>query len=111
MDLTSILGQLGGATALQAQAMKLAQDHGVSPEIVSQLLSHLGGQASAGVSDPSALAQSGAAATGLDASAVMAMVQSLMANSGGLTAMLDADKDGSIVDDVIGMAGKLFTKS
>jgi hypothetical protein len=51
---------------------------------------------------------------GLDAGGLASMLgeekQRMSPAAGGLLALLDRDGDGSVVDDVLGMAGKLFGK-
>jgi hypothetical protein len=125
MDIAQILGQLQSGQLAGADG-KLGMDDligmiagqtGVAPQQVNDVLGHLGGQVQAGVTDSGALAQSAAQATGLDMNSIMQMLQGLMASgqagqAGGLmemaTQLLDQDKDGSIIDDVMGMAGNLL---
>ena len=88
------------------QAAQLGAKIGLSPEQVSQVLGHLGGQASAGITDPHAAARATAAHTGIDPAMIQGVIGALTASggAGGLVNMLDRNHDGSVVDDVMGMA-------
>ena len=90
------------------QAAQLGAKVGLSPEQVTEVLGHLGGQASAGVTDPHEAAQATAAHTGIDPAMIQGVLGALMAGggAGGLMNMLDRNHDGSVIDDVMGMFGK-----
>jgi hypothetical protein len=100
--LDGILGQLGGAD----QIGKLAGQFGISEEQVQTAMAALG-QAHA---EPGDTVASAAAATGLSADTL----QGLLGQIGGegaldkISGMIDRDGDGNPVNDIMGMAGKLF---
>lgn len=100
--LDGILGQFGGAD----QIGKLACQFGISEEQVQTAMTALG-QAHA---EPGDTVASAAAATGLSADTL----QGLLGQIGGegaldkISGMIDRDGDGNPVNDIMGMAGKLF---
>ena len=100
--LDGILGQLGGSD----QIGKLAGQFGISEEQVQTAMAALG-QAHA---EPGDTVASAAAATGLSADTL----QGLLGQIGGegaldkISGMIDRDGDGNPVNDIMGMAGKLF---
>ncbi len=100
--LDGILGQLGGAD----QIGKLADQFGISEEQVQTAMAALG-KAHA---EPGDTVASAAQATGLSADTL----QGLLGQIGGdgalskISGMIDRDGDGNPVDDIMGMAGKLF---
>lgn len=100
--LDGILGQLGGVD----QIGKLAGQFGISEEQVQTAMAALG-QAHA---EPGDTVASAAAATGLSADTL----QGLLGQIGGegaldkISGMIDRDGDGNPVNDIMGMAGKLF---
>jgi hypothetical protein len=94
---------LGGKQQVAAQG--IAQAAGIDASKAGALLSMLA---------PLVLGQLGKAQRGggLDAGGLAAMLgqerAGLGGQAGGLLALLDRDGDGNVVDDVMGMAGKLF---
>ena len=100
--LDGILGQLGGVD----QIGKLAGQFGISEEQVQTAMAALG-QAHA---EPGDTVVSAAAATGLSADTL----RGLLGQIGGegaldkISGMIDRDGDGNPVNDIMGMAGKLF---
>ena len=124
-------GTSGAGMGLEDLISGLSGQHGVSTDALSGLLGHLAGQVQSGVTDPTALVQAGAAQSGLDMGTITNLLQGLAAGAGGMgglagmlgggagsaggmmgmaTSMLDQNKDGSIVDDVLGMASSFLTK-
>jgi hypothetical protein len=110
MDIAAIINQFGG----MAKVQEVAAQSGIAPDMIGSVMAAIGQHHAAGVTDPAALAASSAASAGIDPGMMMTMLQGLLASGGtaGLmgmaTSMLDANKDGSVVDDLMGMAGKLF---
>jgi ATP phosphoribosyltransferase regulatory subunit HisZ len=115
--LDGILGQLGGASV-----GALAEKFGVSPELAEQAVAALG-QSHA---EPGDTIAGAAAKTGLDAGTLSQMAEQLGGAGGleqisnmmkdnpalaGVAGMLDRDGDGNPINDVLGMAGKLFGKN
>lgn len=100
--LDGILGQLGDVD----QIGKLAGQFGISEEQVQTAMAALG-QTHA---EPGDTVASAAAATGLSADTL----QGLLGQIGGegaldkISGMIDRDGDGNPVNDIMGMAGKLF---
>ena len=100
--LDGILGQLGGAD----QICKLAGQFGISEEQVQTAMAALG-KAHA---EPGDTVASAAQSTGLSADTL----QGLLGQIGGegtleqISGMIDRDGDGNPVNDIMGMAGKLF---
>lgn len=98
----SILGQLGGAQNLGAIASQL----GLSEEQVRQAMAALG----TAHPQPGDTVASAAAATGLSPE----MLNQLLARIGGegalaqVSQLIDRDGDGNPLDDIAGLAGKLF---
>jgi hypothetical protein len=115
--LDGILGQLGGA-----DIGGLAEKFGLPPELAEQAVAALG-QSHA---EPGDTIAGAAAKTGLDAGTLGQIAQQLGGEGGleqlsgmlkdnpalaSVAGMLDRDGDGNPIDDVLGMAGKLFGKS
>lgn len=100
--LDGILGQLGGADKVG----ELAGQFGLSEQQVQMAMAALG-KAHA---EPGDTVASAAQSTGLSADTL----QGIMGQIGGegalgqIAGMLDRDGDGNPVDDIMGMAGKLF---
>lgn len=105
MDMGAVMNMLGGG-----QAEALAARFGISPEQVREVMAKVGGQAEAGVTDTQTAAAGAAAETGVDPGIVEQLLAQVTGGGGaaGLLAMLDQNKDGSVVDDVMGLAGRLF---
>jgi hypothetical protein len=121
IDVQTIINQLGGPEGLQS----LAQRVGLQPEQVQGAIGALTQHLQAGgAADPAQAAPAVAGATGLGADQVQSLIQTLLTqlqasgvagglmaalqNPQGIMAALDADKDGNALDDIAGMAGKLF---
>jgi len=114
MDLLEqMLQGSGGGGMISDLAAKLGIDEGMVQTAVSALAPAL---ANAG-GDHAAAAAEAAASSGLDAgllAQLAPMLQGLVSGQGGgdllstVTSMLDQDRDGSAVDDVLGMAQKMF---
>jgi len=100
--LDGILGQLGGAD----QIGKLASQFGISEEQVQTAMAALG-QAHA---EPGDTVASAAAATGLSADTLQGLLGQIGGEGalGQISSMIDRDGDGNPVNDIMGMAGKLF---
>ena len=113
--LDSIIGQLGGGSGIAG----LAQQVGLDPALAEKAVAALG-QAHA---EPGDTVTAAAARTGIDAGTLMELVRNLGGEGGlsqisamlkdnpqaaGLLDMLDRDGDGNPLDDIMGMAGKLF---
>lgn len=114
MDLGQLMQGLQAFNAPQAAA--LGQRVGISPDQVGAILGHLGGQASAGVTDPTQAAAAAAHQNGVSPD-VVGQLMGLLQGAGGagnlmgtVTAMLDQNKDGSVLDELMGMAGGLLTR-
>lgn len=126
MNIQDIIAQLGGADGLKDLGAKF----GLSPEQTAQaaqgLLEHA---TQGGAADPAQIAQAAAQKTGLDLGALQGMLPGLMGMMGGaggmaeqlskqlsagplggVLSMIDKDKDGNVVEDIIDMAGGLFGK-
>lgn len=113
----SIIGQIGGANGLAG----LAQQVGLDPALAEKAVAALG-QSHAEPGDTVAAA---AAKTGIDAGTLMDLVQKVGGEGGlaqisamlkdnpqasGILGMLDRDGDGNPLNDLSGIAGKLFGK-
>lgn len=97
-----ILGKVSGHPELVNMAAKL----GISPEQAETAVAALG----EAHHEPGDTVQLAAAKTGLDAG-VLSQVVEQIGGEGSLTRftqMLDADDDGSVLDDILGFANKLF---
>jgi hypothetical protein len=123
MNIQDILTQLGGANGLKDLGAKVGLNPDDAVKAVTGLLEH----AQAG--DPQQVAQAAAAKTGIDAGALAGMLPGLMGMLGGaggmaeqlskqlsagplggVMSMIDKDKDGNVVEDIIDLAGGLFGK-
>jgi hypothetical protein len=123
MNFQEIITQLGGADGLKDLGAKF----GLNPDDALKGVQGLLENANAG--DPAAVAQAAAANTGIDAGALAGMLPGLMGMLGGagglaeqfskqltagplggLVSMIDKDKDGNVVEDIIDLAGGLFGK-
>jgi hypothetical protein len=100
--LDGIMGQLGGAD----QIGKLAGQFGLSEEQVQMAMAALG-KAHA---EPGDTVASAAQSTGLSADTLQGLLGQIGGEGtlGQISGMLDRDGDGNPVDDIMGMAGKLF---
>ena len=97
-----ILGKVGGHPELVNMAAKL----GISPEQAEKAVAALG----EAHQQPGDTVQAAAAKTGLDAG-ILSQVVEQIGGEGSLTRfaeMLDADDDGSVLDDILGFANRLF---
>ncbi len=97
-----ILGKVAGHPELVNMAAKL----GISPEQAEKAVAALG----EAHHEPGDTVQLAAEKTGLDAG-ILSQVVEQIGGEGSLarfTQMLDADDDGSILDDVLGFASRLF---
>ena len=99
-----ILGKVAGHPELANLAAKV----GLSQEQVERAVAALG----EAHQQPGDTMQQAAAKTGLDAGAVAQIVEHIGGEGslGRFATMLDQDGDGSVVDDVMGFAGRLFGK-
>lgn len=100
--LDGILGQIGGAD----QIGKLAGQFGLSEQQVQMAMAALG-KAHA---EPGDTVASAAESTGLSPDALQGILGQIGGEGalGQIAGMLDRDGDGNPVDDIMGMAGKLF---
>lgn len=100
--LDGLLGQLGGAD----QIGKIAGQFGLSEEQVQTAMAALG-KAHA---EPGDTVASAAQSTGLSADTLQGILGQIGGEGtlGQIAGMLDRDGDGNPVDDIMGMAGKLF---
>ena len=97
-----ILGKVGGHPELVNMAAKL----GISPEQAEKAVAALG----EAHQQPGDTVQAAAAKTGLDAG-ILSQVVEQIGGEGSLTRfaeMFDADDDGSVLDDILGFANRLF---
>lgn len=116
-------GAAGSGAMLDQLVASVAGQKGVAPDALSGLLGTLTRQMQNGVTDNAALVQAGAQQSGFDMQTVLQLLQGLMAQGaargaipagqgadwmGMATQMLDRNRDGSIVDDLMGMAGGLM---
>ena len=102
VDGNGILGHIFGSKEVSREvAARASQSSGVDSGILKQMLPVL---ASAAMG---AMAKSGFGAAGA-ASGSQAVADQGGGLGGMLNSFLDADKDGSVVDDLIGMAGKFL---
>ncbi len=102
--LDGLLGQLGGGGASQIAAM--AQQFGISEEQVQSAMAALG-QAH---SEPGDTVASAAAATGLSADTLSGIVSQIGGENAlaSISGMIDRDGDGNPLNDLAGIAGRLF---
>ena len=88
-----------------------ADQTGISPDILSQIVGHIGGEGGLGAL---AGALGGGAQQGGDAAAPAAGglggILSGLGGAGGIASMLDRDGDGNPLNDLAGLAGSLFGK-
>lgn len=113
----TIVGQLGGGNGLAGLAEKV----GLDPALAEKAMAALG-QAHP---EPGDTVQTAAEKTGIDAGKLMELVQNLGGEGGlekitamlkdnpqasSLLGMLDRDGDGNPLNDITGLAGKLFGK-
>jgi len=104
--LDGILKNIGGAPD---DVANLAKQVGLDPQMVEMAIAALG-KTHVMEGDTVSLA---AEKTGISP-AVLTQIVSAIGGEGSLghfAQMLDADKDGNPLDDILGMAGKLFGKS
>ena len=101
--LDGILGQIGGG-----QLNDLGSKLGLSPEQVAAATAALG-KAHA---EPGDTVASAASATGIDASKLTELVQGIGGEDalGKISGLIDRDGDGNPINDIAGIAGKLFGK-
>lgn len=101
----NILGKVTGHPEMANMAEKLGLDPAVAEKAVAAL-----GEAHAEPGDTVGLA---AAKTGLDTGTLSQIVEQIGGEGalGRFTQMLDSDGDGNPLNDIAGMAGKLFGKS
>ncbi len=114
MDLSMILEGLEGVAG--PQMAQIGAKVGLTPDQVTAIVNHMGGQATAGETDPGTAVAQAAEHTGIDAGMIGGLLTQLAGGAGaggamgGLmgmaTSMLDKNHDGSVIDDVMGM----FTK-
>ena len=89
-----------------------ADQTGISPDVLSQILGHVGGEGGLGAL-VGALGSDGAAAQGSTAAPVGGGLGGILAGlggMGGIAAMLDRDGDGNPLNDIAGMAGSFLGK-
>ncbi|MFM5914249.1 hypothetical protein D5I55_00520 [Chakrabartia godavariana] len=100
--LDGIMGQLGGAD----QIGKIAGQFGLSEEQVQMAVAALG----KAHPEPGDTVSSAAASTGLSAETLQGILGQIGGEGalGQVAGMLDRDGDGNPVNDIMGMAGKLF---
>jgi ATP phosphoribosyltransferase regulatory subunit HisZ len=97
-----ILGKVSGHPELVNMAAKL----GIDPDVAANAVAALG----EAHHEPGDTVQLAAAKTGLD-TGVLSQIVEQIGGEGSLTRftqMLDQDDDGSILDDILGFANKLF---
>ena len=89
-----------------------ADQTGISPDVLSQILGHVGGEGGLGAL-VGALGSDGAAAQGSTAAPAGGGLGGILAGlggMGGIAAMLDRDGDGNPLNDIAGMAGSFLGK-
>jgi hypothetical protein len=110
MDFLNDLLQGQNGDMVRQLTEKFGIDEGQAGSAITALVSALQGG-----SDHAGAVEQAAGATGLDAGLLgqlAPLVSGLLSGQGGggLLGMLDANKDGSVVDDVMGMAQKFLDK-
>lgn len=80
MDFASMMSGLEGLAA--PHAAEIGSHLGMSAEQVTEVMGHLGGQASAGVTDPHAAAATTAQATGIDPAMIQNVIGALTHGGG-----------------------------
>jgi hypothetical protein len=131
MDLGQIIGmvqqmqggqgqQAGGAPGgFNLQAIEsVAAQFGINPQTAIDAITHMGNAASSGQAEtPDQAVEHASRETGVDAGTLAQLVQSLASGGGQgggvmgmVEGMLDKNKDGSVLDDLAGMAGGLFKR-
>ncbi|MCU0729694.1 MAG: hypothetical protein MUF41_06310 [Sphingopyxis sp.] len=100
--LDGLMGQLGGAERIG----QLASQLGLSEAQVQQAMAALG-QAHA---EPGDTVQSAAAQTGLSTDTLSQLMQGIGGENalGQISGLIDRDGDGNPLNDIAGIAGKLF---
>jgi len=100
--LDGLLGQLGGAN----QIGELASRFGISEEQVQTAMAALG----KAHPEPGDTVASAAQATGLSADTLQGILGQIGGEDalGQISQLIDRDGDGNPVNDIMGMAGKLF---
>lgn len=100
--LDGLLGQLGGGN----QIAELAGRFGISEEQVQQGMAALG----AAHAQPGDTVASAAAATGLSADTLQGMMGAIGGENalGQISGLIDRDGDGNPLNDLSGIAGRLF---
>ncbi|MEO6716564.1 MAG: hypothetical protein ABIM50_04870 [Novosphingobium sp.] len=89
-----------------------AEQSGISPDILNQILGHIGGEGGLGalvgaLRAGDAATQGGAAAP---AAGGLGGILAGLGGMGGIASMLDRDGDGNPLNDIAGMAGGFFGK-
>jgi hypothetical protein len=114
VDLSMILQGLEGVAG--PQMAEMGAKVGLTPEQVTAIVNHIGGQATAGETNPGVAVAQAAEHTGIDPSMIGGLLSCLTGGAaaggamGGImgmaTQMLDKNHDGSVIDDVMGMFHK-----
>lgn len=103
MDLNQLIAMAGGPAGVASMAQRLGLPQGA----VEQVLGQLGQSAATGVRDPADLTREAAATTGVAPGAVedvLGQLNNPSVGSGGFMDILDRNRDGSPVDEILGMA-------
>ena len=128
MDLGALINMLGASQGQQPGAaaspmggaapggfdlgglMQMAEQLGFSPGQATDVLTRMNEAAVNGAAQPAAV-EHAAAQTGMDAGLIGQLINQMMANPqmmGMATQMLDQNRDGSIMDDLAGMASRML---
>ena len=137
MDIGALINMLGAAQGGQPQMgqaapgmgggldlgslLQMAQQMGFSPDQAGAVLGQLNNAAASGTTDIGAMASHAAGQTGMDAGMIGQLLQQMLGGMGGAAGegqlggmmgmaadLLDQNNDGSVVDDLMGMAGKML---
>lgn len=137
MDIGALINMLGAAQGGQPQMgqaasgaaggfdlgnlLQMAQQMGFSPDQAGAVLGQLNNAAASGHTDIGAMANHAAGQTGMDAGMIGQLLQQMMGGMSGAAGqgqmggmmgmaadMLDQNNDGSVIDDLMGMAGKMM---
>lgn len=106
---SGILGKIMGGEGIQSVVQEAAAKTGISADVLQKMLPNITAMAAGHVTE-AASTQPESGSGGL-----MGMVSGMLGrgqggNLGGVAKMLDMDGDGNPLNDIMGMAGKLFGK-
>lgn len=105
----ALFDQILGQVRDHPEIVNLAAKVGIDPKLAEQAVAALG----AAHQEPGDTVQQAASQTGLDAGTIGQIVEHIGGEGslGRFATMLDQDGDGNPLDDLAGLAGKLFGKA